>query len=244
MESGGLPDIASLSALIADPSRAAMLTALLGGIALPATDLARQAGVTRQTASAHLAQLVDGGLLRREAQGRHRYYSLANPDVADMLESLALLAPRAPIRSLRMSHVATALAHARTCYDHLAGMLGVTLADRLVQDGLLAEAEGHWLLTAHGREVLTAWGLDLSRLERGKRPLIRRCLDWSERRPHIAGALGAAITERCLALGWLVRIPGGRGLRLTPVGHDGFREVFGLTLDVEAPGTGHTASAV
>lgn len=242
MDSPGQPDIASLSALIADRSRAAMLAALLGGVALPATDLARRAGVTRQTASAHLAKLVDGGLIACQPQGRHRYYALASSDVADMLESLAVLAPRAPVRSLRMSNAFLALAQARTCYDHIAGKLGVMLADRFLQDGLLAEVDTQWTLTSQGREALMVWGLDIPSLIENKRPFIRRCHDWSERRPHIAGALGAAITEKSLALNWLMHIAGSRALRLTREGREGFAQVFGICIDTEGPDNRLSAS--
>ncbi len=227
----GQPDIAALAALIADNSRAAMIAALLGGRALPASELARLAGVTPQTASAHLRKLQDSGLISCERYGRHRYFALSGPHVAELWEALAPLAPPAPIRSLRAATVAGALADARTCYDHLAGRLGVALADVLLERGWLLSHDGEWLLTFAGRSGLAAFGIEVSSLDAGNRRLIGRCLDWSERRPHLSGALGAAIARHCLELGWLTPAQGSRALRVTDVGREGLANVFGLSLD-------------
>lgn len=222
------PDIAAIGALVGDPSRAAMLQAMLGGQALPASELARLARIRAQTASGHLARLLEGGLVTCRREGRHRYYQIATPEVAEVLEQLALVARAAPIRSLRESDAARSLADARTCYDHLAGRLGVHLADRLLAAGWLAEVDGQWTLTAEGMRRLTGWGMELPRSTGGRRVFIRQCLDWSERRPHLAGALGAAIMGRCLEIGWLTRLPGTRAVHLTATGRKGFLEVFGF----------------
>jgi DNA-binding transcriptional ArsR family regulator len=227
----GPPDIAAVGALIADGSRAAMVSALLDGRSLPASELARVAGVTPQTASAHLRKLEESGLIRGQKYGRHRYFALAGPHVAELWETLARFAPPSPIRSLRASTSALALAQARTCYDHLAGRLGVALVDGLLQQGWLLTEDDEWRLTSAGRSGLAAFGLDLRSLGAGQRRLIRRCLDWSERRPHLSGGLGAAIAQRCLELGWLVRVERSRALRLTTAGKDGFAHTFGVVLE-------------
>ena len=202
-------DLAAVGALVGDPARAAMLGALAGGVALPAGELARRAGVHPATATGHLRRLVDGGLVRVRAQGRHRYHELASPSVAAALEALALLAPPAAVRSLREHHQHEALAEARTCYDHLAGRRGVELRDLLLDRGLLrAVDERDHALTAGGAERLRALGVDPDELAGGRRVLARSCIDWTQRRPHLAGALPAALTARFIELGWLAR---GRG---------------------------------
>ncbi|MFZ0386096.1 MAG: helix-turn-helix transcriptional regulator [Solirubrobacteraceae bacterium] len=243
----GEADIAKVAALIADPARARILLALGDGRALPATVLASEAGVAASTTSAHLGKLVDGGLLTVRRQGRHRYFELAGPAVGEALEKLMMLAPAAPVRSLRQGTRANAIRSARTCYDHLAGMLGAGMMAAMLERELLAGGDGtftpdegdrlsgpghacDYVLTDYGRSELTAFGIELDALARQRRPLIRYCVDWSEQRHHLAGALGAAIAQRTLELGWITRAKTGRAVRVTPAGRDGLADVFGLTI--------------
>lgn len=220
------PEIARLAALIGDPARANMLTAVMDGGALTASELALEAGVTKQTASAHLAKLSEAGLLATAAQGRHRYYRLAGRDVADLLEGLmAFAAGHGPTRT-RPGPKEPALRHARVCYDHLAGDLGVLLCDTLIARGWLADARGAVSLSRRGEERLGGLGLDLAALAQLKRPLCRLCLDWSERRHHLAGALGTAILDHIYAAGWARRARGSRAVEFTPVGEGKLRKAF------------------
>lgn len=207
-------DLAAVAVLIGDPARAAMLDALATGVALPAGELARRAGVSPATATAHLRRLVDGGLVKVRAQGRHRYHELVGPQVGAALEALAQIAPPAPVRSLREHGAALKLAEARTCYDHLAGRRGVELRDRLLATGAVRQVDDRdHVITGRGRALLAAIDIDSGRLEAGRRVLARSCVDWTQRRPHLAGALSAAITDRFLDLRWLSRTQG-RGLRV------------------------------
>jgi DNA-binding transcriptional ArsR family regulator len=221
-------DISGIAALLADPARVAMLDALFDGRALSAGELARRAGVAAPTASAHLRRLLAGGLVAVQAQGRHRYYRLAGPAVAEAMEALSLIAPPRPVRSLRQSQRAEALRFARTCYDHLAGAVGVAVADALVDAGALRPVgDRDYDLTARGRQLLGGLGVEVAGLGRQRRAFARRCLDWTEQRPHLSGALGAALLVRLLDLGWLVpgRVP--RGLVVTDAGRHGLLRVFG-----------------
>lgn len=222
-------NIAAVAELIGDPSRAAMLNALLGKQALPASELASCAGISPQTASTHLAKLVEGGLLTLTSQGRHRYYALARAEVAHALEALAVIAPPAKVRSLRESLVTEQLYFARTCYDHLAGKLGVTLTQTLQDAGMLSceEQERRYDLTARGRDFFSDLGIELEKLQRQRRAFALACLDWSERRYHLAGALGAALAERFFQLAWIERRASGRAVQLTEVGQQGLKRVFG-----------------
>jgi DNA-binding transcriptional ArsR family regulator len=217
-------DLATVAGLIGEPTRARMLSRLLEGTALTAGELAREAGITAPTASSHLAQLREGGLVAVEVQGRHRYHRLASAEVARALEALSLLVPttRLPVRTPEP------LRFARTCYDHLAGRLGVDLAAGLERRGYLVEAEEAFALTPEGEVFLTRLGVDLVHVRGGRRALARRCLDWSERRPHVGGALGAALTARLFALRWIARVKEGRGVRLTVQGREGFARELGL----------------
>lgn len=224
----GDADIATVAALIGDPGRARVLRALGDGRALPATVLAHEAGVAASTASEHLARLVAGGLLRVEARGRHRCYRLAGPSVGAALEALSLVAPAEPVRSLRGGNRAAAVRYARSCYDHLAGRLGVALMDALLRDGALAGDADGYELTERGSLLVADLGVALPA---GRRRLVRHCVDWSEQRPHLAGALGAAVLARLLELGWLERAPRGRALLVT---ERGARELAGR-LGVEVP---------
>ena len=215
----GEPDVASIAALIGDPSRTAMLTALADGRALPAGKLATAAGLSLSGASAQLARLTKGGLLTVEREGRHRYYRLAGPQVAAALEGLALLAVT-PQRARARSPAAEALRRARTCYDHLAGHLGVALAKALEDHGLVMAGEGKRLeVTTAGRSwFLQVLEIETARLVAGQHGIARRCLDWTERRHHIAGPLGAALLHRFCELGWVIKEEGTRAVKLSRQG--------------------------
>ncbi|HWE88445.1 MAG TPA: metalloregulator ArsR/SmtB family transcription factor [Pseudonocardiaceae bacterium] len=227
-------DLSGIGALLADRTRCRVLMALSDRRALPASVLADEAGVTRSTASAHLGKLTDAGLLRVETHGRHRYYRLAGPQVGQLLETMAGLAPAAPVRSLRDGTRAAQLRTARTCYDHLAGRLGVSIMTSMIRRGQLAGGDGifhpaeaeHDQVSAYGRDVdyeLTAAGWTFLNelgivVPQGKRSLIRYCVDWSEQRHHLAGRLGRAVLDRFLDAGWIRRRPTGRGVVITPRG--------------------------
>ena len=264
-------DIVPAAALIAEPTRAAMITALLDERPLAAGELARLAGVSPATASAHLARLLNGGLIKMIKQGRHRYYHLAGPEVAAAMEALAHLSATTPVqvRSLRESRDAAALAEARTCYDHLAGRAGVALLEAMLDRGILAPApdggqpgnagppgagatgDGGWpaqegrparaapeaqirpeafVVTADGAAALTSFGLDIGALKRSRRRFAGACLDWTERKPHLNGALGAAMTTRLLGLGWIERGSRRRAVRVTAAGCEGLASTFGWSL--------------
>jgi DNA-binding transcriptional ArsR family regulator len=229
--SGYGADIAPVAALMADPARAAMLGALLGGPALAAGELSQVAGVSPATASAHLARLLDGGLVTVTRQGRHRYYSLAGHEVAMVLEAISQISPVSPVRSLRQSRDAAALAQARTCYDHLAGRAGVALFDALMRAGILTGGgtgqDAAYQVTADGADTLAAFGVDMAEVRRSRRRLAGACLDWTQRSPHLNGALGAAITDRLLELGWIERGPSRRAVRVTEPGQAGLATTFG-----------------
>ena len=223
-------DIAAAATLFADPTRAAVIAALLDGRALTAGELARTAEVSAATASSHLHRLLDAGYVAVSAQGRHRYYALSDERVGRAFESLAALAPTRPIRSLRQSKGAERLRYARTCYDHLAGASAVALADSLVDNGDLRSAGDAFELTDAGVRRLTEFGLDVATLARARRSFAHPCLDWSERRHHIGGALGAALLDRMLDLGWLTRDPQTRAVRLQSPARDGFSTYFSCEL--------------
>jgi DNA-binding transcriptional ArsR family regulator len=222
------PSISGIASLLGDRSRADILTALMAGPALTATELATEAGVTKQTASAHLAKLLDAKLVAMECQGRHRYFRLADRDVAQLLEDLMGVAYRTGAVRLRASPREPALRKARICYDHLAGDLGVGLYDALLERGLIASGKAGLAASAKGRRAFEALGIDLGALAARRRPLCRPCLDWSARRHHLAGALGAALLSRFLALGW-ARIAGGsRVVNFSVAGEKALRERFGV----------------
>jgi DNA-binding transcriptional ArsR family regulator len=214
-------DLAAVGALVGNPSRAAMLDALMTGRALTATELARVAEVRPATASEHLARLVDGGLVDVVSQGRHRYHRLASPEVGAALESLSHIAPPRTVPSLRQSSRARSLAEARTCYDHLAGRSGVAVHDGLLDRGWLLPEPGGYALSEAGVAGLLGWGVDVTSARAARRRLARPCLDWTERREHLAGSLAAAITQ-ALVDGpepWFVRRSDDhRGLRTTELG--------------------------
>jgi DNA-binding transcriptional ArsR family regulator len=223
------PDIARVAGLIGERARAEMLTALLDGRALTATELAKAAGVTKQTTSAHLGKLLEARLLTVEAQGRHRYFRLADAEVAHALETLAGVAFLSRPTRLVTGPREPALRKARVCYDHLAGDLGVQVFDSLSAQRLLRRRGAVLELTPAGRHWCAEIGIDVEALERQRRPLARPCLDWSVRRHHLAGSLGAALLSRCLELGWLRRARDSRVLDFSAAGERAFRERFGLT---------------
>jgi DNA-binding transcriptional ArsR family regulator len=220
-------DIARIATVIGDRARAAMLSALHEGTPLSGGELARRAGIASSTASEHLARLVDAGLVCAERRGRHRFYSLAGDEVARAFEALAVIAPPKEVRTLRAASVGAALAEARTCYDHLAGKLGVAVTDRLIAAGALDDRGG--LSLGDERGPLAALGVEVDALQT-RRPLVLRCIDWSERRPHVAGALGAAIAASCLDHGWIERLPSTRAVRVTDAGRQGLSRALGLEL--------------
>jgi DNA-binding transcriptional ArsR family regulator len=224
-------DMAELGALLGDPARASILTALIDGRALTATELAEVAGVAPQTASGHLAKLAAANLLDLRKQGRHRYYRVASPLVASMLESvMSVAAMQLPPRRTPSSRLDEGMRTARTCYDHIAGRLGVAIADTLVTRGYVLLADDGGEVTPAGADFLAAFGAALSR--KGlRRVFCRPCLDWSERRWHLAGAVGAALCNRCIDLHWIERAQGTRALTITPKGRRGFADNFGVILN-------------
>jgi len=223
--------LAEVAALAGDPTRAAMLHALMDGRALAASELAGVAGITPQSASSHLARMTAARLLAVERQGRHRYHRLASPAVAQMIESIILVAAEVELSRppIRVGPRDAAMRAARTCYDHLAGRLGVALADAMVAGGHVELGSDAALVTDDGMAFLSRIGIDL-RARGGARVLCRSCLDWSERRPHVAGALGAAICAHSFANGWIRRIEGTRAVAITAKGRHGFRDAFGVSV--------------
>jgi DNA-binding transcriptional ArsR family regulator len=218
------PNITNIAALIGDHARSEVLTALMSGMALTATELAEVAGVTKQTISGHLAKLVDAHLLAVESQGRHRYFRLADPDVAQLLESLMSVAFRTGAVRLRSSPREPALRKARVCYDHLAGELGVAMYDQLAARGAFALDGGGIALTDIGQHIVHELGIDTASLASSRRPACRTCLDWSERRHHLAGTLGAALLDRFVELGWARRLPESRVMAFSPQGEGALRK--------------------
>lgn len=222
------PNIAAPASLIGDPARAAMISVLLGGQAYPATVLAARAGVTAQTASAHLAKLAAGGLVKAARSGRYRLYCLGSNKVADALEALAAISPLQPVTSLHGSDESKAMNLARMCYDHLAGFIGVGITDELLRRKVISPLGGAYEVTRYGRSWLARFGVDPDSLTSSRRKLATQCLDWSERRQHVGGAFGAAIARRALALGWFARRRATRGLAVTEAGWTALRQDFGI----------------
>ncbi|WP_282203592.1 winged helix-turn-helix domain-containing protein [Kitasatospora fiedleri] len=224
----GTRSLAATAALLADPTRAAFCLALLDGRAWTAGELARSAGVAAPTATGHLNRLVGAGLLAEERQGRHRYLRLSGPAAAELVEALAQFgdrdAPALPARSLRTARQQGELARARTCYDHLAGALGVAVTDAMTARGLLDDRNG-LSLTAAGADWLAATGITV---RPGRRPAVRPCLDFTERRPHLAGAVGAALCRHAVDAGWVLRRPDSRALRVTEGGRAALRGLLGV----------------
>jgi DNA-binding transcriptional ArsR family regulator len=220
------PSIAPIAALAGDPARANMLSALLAGQALTASELANEAGVTAQTASSHLMKLEDGGLIARLKQGRHCYFRLSGGDVAEMLEKMMGVASRAGHLRTRPGPSDPAVRKARVCYDHLAGEMGVRLFDGLVAAGRIAGKDARLRLTARGETFMRDFRIDLAALESERRMLCKPCLDWSMRRHHLAGGLGAALLERFYALDWARRDRRSRAVIFSPAGEAKFTRLF------------------
>ncbi|MBA2399638.1 MAG: metalloregulator ArsR/SmtB family transcription factor [Bradyrhizobium sp.] len=226
------PDIAMVASLVGDPARANMLTGLMTGRALTATELAHEAGITPQTASSHLAKLESGGLIEQEKQGRHRYYRLADPDVAGVLEGLAGLAARAGHMRMRTGPKDPALRRARICYDHLAGDLGVQMLDSMKKQKLVRQGKETIELTQEGKRFMAkALQIDADTLAHPRRPVCKACLDWSERRHHLAGTLGAAVMSRFTELNWAARdsAPASRVVNFSRNGEKKFAALFGAS---------------
>jgi len=238
--------LAGWAALLADRTRAAFCLALLDGRAWTVGELARHAGVAVSTASEHADRLVAGGLLIQRRQGRHRYLQLASAETAALIETVAAAGPPvppAPVVSLSAVHRRKNLAYARTCYDHLAGFIGVSLADALAVNGYVSQSHG-LALTPRGSAWLTSLGIALDKS--GKRPVIRECLDWTERRSHLAGQVGAALCRHAFEAGWIVRIGSGRAVKVTTDGARALEDQLGIVTGAAAtdsPGAAHAAPA-
>jgi DNA-binding transcriptional ArsR family regulator len=236
MNTGSL--IAEIAGLVGDPARATMLMALLDGRAHTATELASAAGVTPQTASTHLAKLTQAGLLQAAREGRHRYFRLASPKIVEMLEGIVAVALENRPLYRPLWRQARDLSAARICYDHLAGRLSVDLTDFLAAEKYLVVSDDEAAeITTEGARFLTEFGIDLSALRSARRQFCRLCLDWTERRPHIAGAVGAALTERCFDLGWTERMKNSAAVIVTASGKRGFLETFGIEVPEESGNT-------
>ncbi|HEX2138482.1 MAG TPA: helix-turn-helix transcriptional regulator [Woeseiaceae bacterium] len=223
-------DLAAVAALVGDPARANILCALLDGRAFTASELAYAARVSPQTTSGHLGKLAEAKLISPLQQGRFRYYRLASPLVGKMLESIMNVAALGPPRLRPMSKTVAQMRTARLCYDHCAGRLGVGLADALCAHRHVELDEDGGLVTPEGARFLETFGIDFEALRHQRRTFCKPCLDWSERRPHLAGALGAALARRLLALGWIERLRDTRALKITAPGERGLRSSFGLAL--------------
>jgi DNA-binding transcriptional ArsR family regulator len=220
--------IAPIAALLADPARVAMLLALSDGREVAAGELAVAAAVMPPTASVHLARLVASGLVAMRAVGRHRLYRLVRPELVQAMEALAVLAPAATPRTHGQARIGRAVRAARTCYDHLAGRLGVAVTGALVGRGILGETAGGFEVSAAGERELGGLGVDLAAARARRRAFAPACLDWSERVPHVAGALGAAMLAEFFGRGWLERTPASRAVQVTAAGRRGFQRAFGI----------------
>ena len=221
------PDIARIAALIGDPARANMLTALMGGKALTATELAAEANITPQTASAHLKKMTEAIILRQRKQGRHRYYAISDEYVADVIAGLMGLAEKAGMTRTRTGPKDQALRTARSCYNHLAGDMGVQLFDALNRLGYLEQSTAGIALTTKGSTFLLDFGINIQSLERKTSPLCRECLDWSARRSHLSGSLGRALLDQFIKLGWATRDTKGRAILFSQNGEAAFNDIFG-----------------
>jgi DNA-binding transcriptional ArsR family regulator len=223
-------DLAAIGRLIGDPNRARMLQVLLGGQPQSGSSLAAAAGISRALASAHLKKLTAGGLLKAERSGRQQLYSIAAGQVAEALETLLLLAPATPVRSLHGSTRMRNLRWARMCYDHLAGVVGVAVTETLSARRTIAQQDGAWVLGPSGQQVLGRLGIDAAAVPHRTRPLLRPCLDWTERRHHLAGGLGAAVSAELCRREWVRRVEGTRIVLVTPAGTTGLSSWLGLDL--------------
>lgn len=223
--------ISPVASLLADPARVSILLALSDGREVAAGELALVAGVTAATASFHLAKLTSAGLISLRRQGRHQLYQLASPELVQALEALAVLAPQSAPRTHRQARIGRAVRAGRTCYDHLAGRLGVCLTRALLDRGAVRLSGAEFDLTPAGEQLLGELGIDLATVRARRRAFAPACLDWSEREPHIAGALGAALLTRLFDLGWIKRMPASRAVEVTLAGRRGFHRTFGIAAD-------------
>jgi len=223
-------DLTEIAALIGEPTRVVMLWSLVGGQARPASELAFCANVSAQNASAHLARLVEAGMLAVEARGRHRYYCLAGAEVAHAIEALAALAPSAKEAAGSPPRQTPDLKYARTCYDHLAGRMAVEICAALKDKGYLTPVDAEFEVTGKGEKLFRDLGIEIGELRQQRRAFARQCQDWSERRPHIAGALGAALLERMFQRGWIARVRSSRVVRVTAKGREDVYKLLKLTL--------------
>jgi len=225
------PAVSEVAALVGNPARANILMALMDGRALTASELAYVAGVSPQTASEHLAKLREANLLSLTKQGRHCYFRLTSPKIARMIEGIMVVAADGPQRYRPRWNGDEQLRTARTCYDHIAGRLGVALTDALAHGKHVVLTEDGGMVTPAGEKFLSGFGILVDDVKHGRRTFCRPCLDWSERRPHLAGALGASLADRCFELGWIARIRDSRALKISAKGERGLSEVFGISLD-------------
>ncbi|MCI1881598.1 MAG: winged helix-turn-helix domain-containing protein [Sporolactobacillus sp.] len=224
-------NIAVVASCISGSSRATMLAALLDGRFHPASELAYKAGIKPQTASFHLAKMTQAHILTMKKEGRHRYYGISDPKTASVLESLLSVAPSPKINSFRQAAEEKAIRHARTCYDHLAGSLGVKIADALLKNELIGEDKKQFFITEQGKKFFDELHIDLQALHKKRRAFARKCLDWSERRYHIAGAVGNALLDRLLELNWIQRSPHSRAVEITAKGKIGFKNTFSIDIN-------------
>lgn len=222
------PMIAEIAALVGDPARATIVSALLDGRRMTASELASAARITAQTASTHLAKLTEAGLLSMVRNGRHRYFQLASPTVTDMIDGIVAVALEKRPRYRPLSHQARALGAARICYGHLAGRLSVALVDVFVARDYVVLDDEAAEITVAGARFFTGFGIELPALRADRRHFCRLCLDWTERRPHLAGAVGTAITKRYFDLGWMERTKRSQAITVTALGRRGLRETFGV----------------
>jgi DNA-binding transcriptional ArsR family regulator len=224
------PDVARIAGLLADPARARILRTLIDGTMRPAGELAYAANISAQSASAHLAKLVDGGLLSLEAQGRHRYFRIASAEVADAVESLGSLSmavrPRNPRSPVIPKSAPVQFLHARTCYDHLAGEVAVQVCEAMLKARWMTAEGRDFRVTRLGEKKLAALDVDLASARRSRRALARACVDLTQRRPHLGGALGAALLDLYIARGWILRTQRSRAVSITPRGREAFGKLF------------------
>lgn len=223
--------ISPVASLLADPARVSILLALSDGREVAAGELANVAGVTAATASFHLAKLTSAGMISLRRQGRHQLYRLVSPELVQALEALAVLAPQSAPRTHRQARIGRAVRAGRTCYDHLAGRLGVSLTRALLDRGAVRPSGAEFDVTPSGEQLLGDLGIDLTAARARRRAFAPACLDWSEREPHIAGALGAALLTRLFDLGWIQRMPVSRAVEVTLAGRRGFQRMFGFAAD-------------
>ena len=225
---GEVAQLAEIASLVGDPTRANILSALMDGRAHTATELASLAHITPPTASGHLAKLREARLILLARQGRHHYYRLASAEVARMIEAIGAVAAAGPPRHVPLSRHVLTMREARTCYDHLAGRVAVAIADGLLARGAIVLGEDGGEVTDAGADLLARFGVDLPAARARKRAFCRPCIDWTERRPHLGGAVGAALLCRCTTLGWIERLRDSRAVRITPAGRTGFTATFGV----------------